>query len=322
MNPKNYGGIDVAKKNFVIGIYGQDKTKTEANTPKGHAKAVEYLQKHNVDLVVLESTGGLEVPLANALHAADIRVVIANPQRTHQYAASFSLGKTDHLDAKMLADYAQALDSRKMADDMCYAPPSEEALALEALVKRRSQLVEMRKMEKNRLEQTHASQKASVVALIKHLGELIAALDKKIDQSNRGGFNGKGEILSEMKGVGRITCATLLSMLPELGKVPHKRAALLVGVVPPPRQSGEKEKKSGCVGGRMVVRNALYMAALTATRSEPKIKAFYEKLMSRGKAFKVALNACMHKLLRILNARMRDYLASLKETEESELQGA
>ena len=243
MNPKNYGGIDVAKKNFVIGIYGQDKTKTEANTPKGHAKAVEYLQKHNVDLVVLESTGGLEVPLANALHAADIRVVIANPQRTHQYAESFSLGKTDHLDAKMLADYAQALDSRKMADDMCYAPPSEEALALEALVKRRSQLVEMRKMEKNRLEQTHASQKASVVAMIKHLGELIAALDKEIDQSNRGGFNGKGEILSEMKGVGRITCATLLSMLPELGKVPHKRAALLVGVVPPPRQSGEKEKR-------------------------------------------------------------------------------
>ena len=223
MNPKSYGGIDVAKKSFVIGIYGQDKTKTEANTPKGHAKAVEYLQKHNVDLVVLESTGGLEVPLANALHAAGMRVVIANPQRTHQYAESFSLGKTDHLDAKMLADYAQALDSRKMADDMCYAPPSEEALALEALVKRRSQLVEMRKMEKNRLEQTHASQKASVVAMIKHLGELIAALDKEIDQSNRGGFNGKGEILSEMKGVGKITCATLLSMLPELGKVPHRR---------------------------------------------------------------------------------------------------
>ena len=180
MSHKNYGGIDVAKKSFVIGIYGQDKTKTEANTPGGHAKAVEYLQKHHVDLVVLESTGGLEAPLANALHAAGMRVVIANPQRTDQYAESFSLGKTDHLDAKMLADYAQALDSRKMADDMCYVPPSEEVLALEALVKRRSQLVEMRKMEKNRLEQTHASQKESVVALIKHLGELIAALDKKI----------------------------------------------------------------------------------------------------------------------------------------------
>ena len=161
-----------------------------------------------------------------------------------------------------------------------------------------------------------------MVALIEHLGELIAALDKKIDQSNRDGFDGKGEILSEMKGVGKITCATLQSMLPELGKVPHKRAALLVGVVPSPHQSGEKERKSGCVGGRMAVRNVLYMAALTATRHEPKIKAFYERLMSRGKPFKVALNACMHKLLRILNARMRDYLASLKEREESEPQSA
>ena len=128
MNPKSYGGIDVAKKSIVIGIYGQDKTKTEANTAKSHAKAVEYLQKHHVNLVVLESTGGLEVALANALYAADIRVVIVNPQRTHKYAGSFSLNKTDHLDAKMLADYAQALDSRKMADDMCYVPPSEEVL--------------------------------------------------------------------------------------------------------------------------------------------------------------------------------------------------
>ena len=98
--------------------------------PKATPKAVEYLQKHNVDLVVLESTGGLEVPLANALHAADIRVVIANPQRTHQYAASFSLGKTDHLDAKMLADYAQALDSRKMADDMRWVKDDNPSSAI------------------------------------------------------------------------------------------------------------------------------------------------------------------------------------------------
>ena len=173
MSNKNYGGIDVAKQNVVIGIFGYPKTKTEANNPNGHTNTVEYLKKHNVNLVVLESTGGLEVPLANALYAAGMRVVIANPQRTHKYAESFSLGKTDHLDAKMLADYAQALDARKMVDDILYVPPSAEIQELEALVKRRSQLVEMRKMEKNRLEQTHASQKASVTALIAHLGELI-----------------------------------------------------------------------------------------------------------------------------------------------------
>ena len=131
-----------------------------------------------------------------------------------------------------------------------------------------------------------------------------------------------GGILSEAKGVGSTTCATLLSMLPELGKVSHKRLALLVGIVPPPQQSGDKDKKTGCTGGRKMVRNALYMASLSATRFEPKIMDFYTRLVSRGKPFKVAINACMHKLLRILNARMRDYLASLKETEESELQGA
>lgn len=312
---KNYGGIDVAKQNIVIGIFGNTKTKTEANNPKGHANTVAYLKKHNVNLVVLESTGGLEVPLANALYTAGMRVVIANPQRTHKYAESFSLGKTDHLDAKMLADYAQALDARKLADGMLYVPPDEEMLALEALVKRRSQLVEMRKMEKNRLEQTHTSQKASIEALIAHLSELIAALDKDIDTHNKNGFNGKGGILSEAKGVGSTTCATLLSMLPELGKVSHKRLALLVGIVPPPQQSGDKDKKTGCTGGRKMVRNALYMASLSATRFEPKIMDFYTRLVSRGKPFKVAINACMHKLLRILNARMRDYLASLEQTE-------
>jgi len=320
MSHKNYGGIDVAKKDIVIGIFGQEQTKTEANTAKGHAKAVAYLKKHNVDLVVLESTGGLEVPLANALHAAGMRVVIANPQRTHKYAGSFSPSKSDHLDAKMLADYAQALDARKLADDMCYVPPSEEVLVLEALVKRRGQLVTMRTMEKNRLKQTHVSQQASVRALIEHLSEQIAALDKEIDKNNRDGFGGKGEILKDVPGVGKITCATILSMLPELGRVRHKRAALLVGVVVPSLQSGEKEGKRGCVGGRMAVRNALYMAALTATRKEPKIQIFFERLINRGKAFKVAINACMHKLLRILNARMRDYLASLEKTEETEPQ--
>ena len=179
MSHKNYGGIDVAKKDIVIGIFGQEQTKTEANTAKGHAKAVAYLKKHNVDLVVLESTGGLEVPLANALHAAGMRVVITNPQRTHKYAGSFSPSKSDHLDAKMLADYAQALDARKLADDMCYVPPSEEVLVLEALVKRRGQLVTMRTMEKNRLKQTHVSQQASVRALIEHLSEQMPLWTKK-----------------------------------------------------------------------------------------------------------------------------------------------
>ena len=141
MSIQNYGGIDIAKKNFVIGITGMAKTKTETNNPKGFQHTVEYLQKHHVNLVVLESTGGLEIPLAKALHHAGLRVVIVNPRQTHSYAQSFSLGKTDIKDAKMLADYAQAIELKGLTADMLYQPPSLAEEELEALVKRRSQLV-------------------------------------------------------------------------------------------------------------------------------------------------------------------------------------
>lgn len=310
MSIQNYGGIDIAKKNFVIGITDMAKTKTETNNSKGFQHTVEYLQKHHVSLVVLESTGGLEIPLAKALHHAGLRVVIVNPRQTHSYAQSFSLGKTDIKDAKMLADYAQAIELKGLTADMLYQPPSLAEEELEALVKRRSQLVEMRTAEKNRLMQIHPSQQQSVEDLIQHFSTLIADLDKQIAKHNDSNFDGKNKIIGDIKGVGDTTCATLMSMLPELGRLPHKRIALLVGVVPPANQSGESVGKTGCIGGRMEVRNALYMATLTASRFEPKIKAFYERLIGKGKPFKVAINACMHKLLRILNARVRDYLQS------------
>ena len=315
MSTQNYAGIDIAKRHFVIGIHGRDKTKTETNNPKGFTHTIDYLHKHNVGLVVMESTGGLEIPLAKTLHRAGFQVVIANPRCTKNYANGFSLAKTDHLDAKMLADYAQALEIKGLVANMLYIPPSEAEEKLEALVKRRSQLVDIRAAEKNRLEQIHESQQQSVKDLIAHLDKLIAELDKDID-SNADAFGGKGQVLTAIKGIGSTTSATLLSMLPELGTVPHKRIAMLAGVVPPPNQSGDTDKKTGCIGGRMAVRNMLYMAALTASRFEPKIKAFYERLRTKGKPFKVAINACMHKLLRILNARMRDYLVSLQTKSE------
>ena len=123
MSNQNYAGIDIAKRNFVIGIRGKDKTKTETNNPKGFAHTVEYLQKHNVSLIVMESTGGLEIPLAKTLHRAGFRVVIANPRMTKKFSESFSPAKTDQLDAKTLAAYAQVLDLRNMADNMLYTPP-------------------------------------------------------------------------------------------------------------------------------------------------------------------------------------------------------
>ena len=181
---QNYAGIDIAKRNFVIGIRGKDKTKTETetNNPKGFAHTVGYLHKHNVGLIVMESTGGLEIPLAKTLHRAGFRVVIANPSRTKNYANGFSPAKTDRLDAKTLAACAQVLDLRNMADNILYTPPGEAEEQLEALVKCRSQPVDIRAAEKNRPDQIHESQRQSVADLIAHLDGLTAALDKDIDK--------------------------------------------------------------------------------------------------------------------------------------------
>lgn len=300
-----YCGIDVAKRHFVIGLSTQKRTKTETNNPKGIAHTLDYLRGFNVELVVLESTGGLELPLAKALYHAGFNVVIANPRQTNQFALSLSLAKTDAKDAKMLAFYAQMLASRGDIAQQLYLPPTPEMERLEALVLRRTQLVEMRSAEKNRLEQVHASQVASVEALIDHFDKLIDALDKDIETQSQH-FEDITKKFKDIKGIGSQCCATLVSMLPELGKLTHKQIASLVGVAPHPKESGQTKRKSRCFGGRKAVRNALYMSTFVAVRFEPRLKAFYERLRARGKPFKVAINACMRKLLTILNAIVRD----------------
>lgn len=309
MSTQNYGGIDMSKRNFVIGLCSSQKTKTETNNPKGFTHAIEYLKKHNVTLVVLESTGGLEVPLAKAIHRAGIDVIIANPRQTHQFALSQSLTKTDAKDAKMLAFYAQMMAQRSDLAALLYQPPTEAQEVLEALVNRRNQLVDMRTAEKNRLHQVHESQVNSVSQMIEHLDNLIADLERQIDDHNKTHFDDKAKLIQQIKGIGSVTTATLLSMLPELGKISHKQMASLVGVAPHPQESGSIKFKSRCFGGRATVRKVLYMATLVATRFEPRIKAFYERLCAKGKPRKVALNACMRKLLTILNAMMRDNAA-------------
>lgn len=180
---------------------------------------------------------------------------------------------------------------------------------LEAFLNRRNQLVDMRTAEKNRLEQVHCSQVKSVEQMIVHLTKLISDLDKQIDEHNQTHFGDKAELIQKIKGVGIITTAALLSMLPELGKVSHQKIASLVGVAPHPKESGTMKFKNRCFGGRSVVRTTLYMAAVVAVRFEPRIKTFYQHLLGKGKPYKVAINACMHKLLTILNAMMRDNLA-------------
>ncbi len=140
-------------------------------------------------------------------------------------------------------------------------------------------------------------------------------MDKQIDEHTRTHFDGKAQVAEQIKGIGSITTATLMAMLPELGRLNHERLASLVGIAPHPRESGETKFKSHCFGGRSAVRKALYMATVVATRFEPLIRDFYQRLLSKGKPYKVAVTACMRKLLTILNARMRDYFAGNGTTE-------
>lgn len=309
------GGIDIAKQHIVIGISSSPKIKTETNNAKGFLHTAQYLKKHQVSLVVMESTGGLEIPLAKALYRAGFDVIIANPRQTHAFARSQSLTKTDAADAKMLAFYAQMIVHKPGWQAQLYIPPGEAQEVLEALVNRRGQLVGMRAAEKNRLQQVHESQMKSVADLIAHFDSLIADLDKQIERHNDTHFDDKNSLLQSVKGVGKTTAATLCALLPELGRVSHKQIAGLVGVAPYPKESGERTFKSRCFGGRGAVRKALYMAALVASRHEVRIKAFYQRLRLRGKPCKVALTACMRKLLTILNAMMRDHLAEAEAAQ-------
>lgn len=307
MNTPIYCGIDVAKRTLVVGLSHQKKTKTETNNPKGIAHLLDYLGQFEIALVTLEATGGLEIPLAKALARAGFRVLVANPQKASQYARSQNVAKTDAKDALNLAFYGQNLDLKGEAQALLYQPLSEAEEWLEALVVRRRQLVEMRRAERCRLQQSHPTQQTNIEQHIEMLDNMITALDKDIDNhtENTPDFQNKADLISDIKGVGKNCVAVLMSSLPELGKLSAKRLASLVGVIPHPRESGQWKGKSFCQGGRMLVRNALYMATLTAVRFEPVFKAFYDRLLAKGKPKKVALTACMRKLLTILNALVK-----------------
>lgn len=304
MNAPIYCGIDVAKRNFVIGFSHQKKTKTETNNAKGIQHTLDYLSRFNVALITLEATGGLEIPVAKALARAGYRVFIANPLKASEFAKSQTRAKTDAKDAVNLAFYGLTCELKGEVEHQLYVPLTEQEEQLEALVVRRRQLVDMRVVELNRLQQSHETQLDNIQQHIEMLDKLIAELDKDIDDQSKH-FSDKADLISDIKGVGKNCVAVMMSSLPELGKLSSKRIASLVGVIPHPQESGQWKGKSFCYGGRAIVRNALYMAALSAIRFEPVFKAFYTRLIAKGKAKKVAIMACMRKLLTIMNALVK-----------------
>lgn len=296
-------GIDVSKAQLDVGVSGSDEAVTFPNTGDGITELTEWIGGVEPTLVVMEATGGFEVPAAAALAAAGVAVVIANPRQVRDFAkATGQLAKTDEIDARILALFAERVRPpvRPLPDD--------EARALDALVGRRRQIIDMITAEKNRLGFALKPVQKGIKKHIRWLERQLSDVDQDLDELIRESpvWKAKSDLLREVPGVGPNLARTLIAELPELGQLSHKQIAALVGVAPFPRDSGLMRGKRMIWGGRASVRTALYLSVWSASKWNPVIRPFYERLRAKGKPSKVAQVACMRKLLTILNAMLRD----------------
>jgi len=295
-------GIDVAKAELVIAVRPSGDRWPVANDEAGIQTLLKRLRQHDPALVVLEATGGYERAVVAALAAARLPLVVANPRQVRDFArATGQLAKTDRIDADTLALFAERVRPEPRA------LPDEAAQALDALLTRRRQVLEMLIAERNRLEHALPAVRRGITQHIRWLERQLHDVDRDLDDSIQGSpiWRAKENLLRSAPGVGPVLSRTLIGELPELGTLPRKQIAALVGVAPLARDSGTLKGKRLVWGGRAPVRAALYMAALVGTRCNPVIRTFYCRLLAAGKPKKVALTACMRKLLTILNAMMR-----------------
>jgi transposase len=298
-------GIDVSKQHLDVCLGTEDQRLV--NDATGWDALIAKFKDAAVDLVVIEATGGYERGLVCALQGADITVARVNPRQARDFAKSMGvLAKTDRVDARTLRDFADVLARHK--DRHKYITPLMDARRQElaALMTRRRQLVEMRVAEGNRLEQAPARTVRSINSVLKTLDKQIAQIDSDADDHLQRHFKEQRTLLDSVKGVGPVTIMTLTSALPELGQLGRRQIAKLVGVAPLANDSGSRTGKRRVWGGRSEVRSVVYMATLSAIRFNPVIKVFHSRLIAAGKLQKVAIVACMRKLLTILNAMLRD----------------
>jgi transposase len=296
-------GIDVGKVRLDVARSDQDEVLQLGNDRAGIEELIERIKEIGPQLVVLEATGGFEVPAAAALAAAGIPVVVANPRQTRDFARSAGrLAKTDTIDARGLALFAA-----RVRPDV-RALPTEEARALDALVSRRRQIIEMMTAEKNRLGFATKAVQKGIEKHIKWLERQLADVDSDLDSMIRKSpvWAAKSDLLQTVPGVGPNLARTLLAELPELGQLSHRQIASLVGVAPHAHESGKLHGRRKIWGGRAPVRCALYLSVWSAAKWNPVIRLFHDRLRAKGKSAKVAQVACMRKLLTILNAMVRD----------------
>ena len=302
MEKKIYVGIDVSKDTLDVAVHGDKQHWSFPNNETGITKAVSKFKELSPELVVLEATGGFEVFLATELVVAKIPTAVVNPRQIRDFAKSVGmLAKTDILDARIIARFAATVQPNP------HPMPDIEAQELGALTARRRQIINMITAEKNRLSTAGETVKPGISAHINWLEKELSEINRNIKQKVKDSpiWREKDELLQSVPGVGPNLSATILAELPELGTLNRKQIAALVGVAPLNRDSGTLRGKRTTWGGRATVRTALYMATLVATRCNPVIRHFYERLREAGKAAKVALTACMRKLLTVLNAMLK-----------------
>lgn len=295
----SYVGIDVSKATLDMAVRPTEQRWSVSNDEKGIDQLVPRLVTLSPALVVLEATGGLEVAVLGALAAAGLPVVAVNPRQVRDFAkATGHLAKTDRLDAYVLAHFAEAVKPTPRP------LPDAQALVLKGLLARRRQVVGMLTAEKNRLHTAHPPVRQDIGRHIAWLEESLAKLNTDLGDTLRQSplWREKEELLRSVPGVGPVLSLTLLVELPELGTLDRKRIAALAGVAPLNRDSGTLRGRRAVWGGRSRLRAALYMGTLVATRHNPILRAMYLRLLAAGKAKKVALTACMHKMLTIVNA--------------------
>lgn len=302
MEKKSYVGIDISKDTIDVAVHKDNRHWGFANNQAGIGKIISMLRELPPELVVLEATGSYEVPLAAELGVAGIPTAVVNPRQIRDFAKSVGmLAKTDILDARIIARFAATVQPTP------HPIPDIETQELGAIIARRRQVVDMITTEKNRLRTAGKTVKTRIHAHIDWLEQELGDINRNLQQKVKDSpiWREKDELLQSVPGVGPNLSITILAELPELGTLNRKQVAALVGVAPLNRDSGRLRGKRTTWGGRGTVRTALYMSTLVATRYNPVIGCFYERLCAAGKAKKVAITACMHKLLTILNAMLK-----------------
>lgn len=299
-------GIDVAKDTLEVAFGPEIATQCFANDDEGHEALLTVLNAHRVELIAMEATGGYEAPCACALQAAGLAVAVVNARQARDFAKAMGyLAKTDCIDARVLAALAEVLARRPDREKVVRTLPSEEQQRLHAMVLRRRQLVQMLVAERSRLATSHRAARGSIEVLIKAIRKQLVQIEGELASHVARHHADLAKLLQSAKGVGPNTCMVLIADLPELGKLSSREISALVGLAPFNRDSGTMRGKRMIFGGRTHIRCALYMATLVAMRHNRVIRTFYDRLLAAGKPKKVAIVACMRKLLTILNAMVR-----------------